>query len=611
MEVKLDQRVKEETITKVEFLLSQDKKEETIDDKLFKYEMEIIFKNGDNCNVIVFPNIIDDYAKLIVKIVDLLFLLFNKGKGERKNLYDSNIYEVKNDNIMKIVKQLQVLQTFDIEVSNTKISELFNIISITLESKEKYSLADYIDSALVNLAFVPTFELLLKYKIFSMIIRYYLNMYGVVLNFHENDINITDNCSLELIIDLFKKNHDNANIESFVQGIVVLHYESLSDIFQKSKLEQIIAGIKSISSKVKNFNKNVLCVEKIIVMFREEMEKPEETKKKKRRKKKKKKNNEDKQMENEKNKLDEGDIIIDKKDEESLDVQNIQKDIEKDINKEESSNSISGLERFKAEDKNYKIQSGDNFSLENKINNCFDKIKNIGNENIEKELDLIKQIMLNVVDDNNKMKKDFIKLNQDIDKLTLENKKLNQEITKITEEKAKIFNDLSSINKKMKKIKDDYDEMKDVLSEIQCKDFAKNFLECFYPYLSEQDFKCIRADNYTKGEVISNQIINLFSKANQKKLNVLQSLIKSSSNLIGKDNNSAHSLTIEKYQNEMIKYKEKNNLDNIDSPTLFCFLVSLNISQDLFEDSFTFLKKYFNDYLKTKNSIGILESYLN
>ena len=609
MEAKLDQKVKEETLTKVKFLLSQDKKEETIDDKLFKYEMEIIFKNGDNCNDIFFPNIIDDYAKLIVKIVDLLFLLFNKGKVERKNLYDSNIYEVENDNIMKIIKQLQVLQTFDIEVSNTKISELFKIISITLESKEKYSLADYIDSALINLAFIPIFQLLLKYKIFSMIIRYYLNMYGVVLNFHENDLNITDDCSLDLIIDLFKKNHNNANIESFIQGIIILHYESLSDIFQKYKLEQIIASIKSISSKVKNFNKNVLCVEKILVMFREEMEKPEETKTKKRRKKKKKKNNENKQMENENNKFDEGDKIIDLKNEESSDVQNIQKD--NDINKEDSSNSISGLEQFKAEDKNYKIQSVDNFSLENKITNCFDKIKNIGNENIEKELDQIKQIMLNAVDENNKMKKNFVKLNQDMDKLTLENKKLNQEIAKITEEKTKIFNDLSTINKKMEKIEGDYDEIKNVLSEIQSKYFAKNFLECFYPYLSEQDFKCIKADKNAKGEIILNQIVNKFSGADQKKLNVLQSLLKGSSNLIGKDIHSAHSLIIEKYQNEMIKYKEKNNLDNIDSPTLFCFLVSLNISQDLFEDSFTFLKKYFNDYLKAKNSKGTLESYLN
>ena len=65
-------------------MISQDKKEVTIDDKLFKYEMEIIFKNGDNSNEICFPNILDDYAKLIVKIVDLLFLLFNKGKMNEK-----------------------------------------------------------------------------------------------------------------------------------------------------------------------------------------------------------------------------------------------------------------------------------------------------------------------------------------------------------------------------------------------------------------------------------------------------------------------------------------------------------------------------------------------
>ena len=60
METKLDQKVKEEALTKVKFLISQDKKEETIDDKLFKYEMEIIFKNGDNNNEICFPNILEE-----------------------------------------------------------------------------------------------------------------------------------------------------------------------------------------------------------------------------------------------------------------------------------------------------------------------------------------------------------------------------------------------------------------------------------------------------------------------------------------------------------------------------------------------------------------------
>ena len=128
---------------------------------------------------------------------------------------------------------------------------MFNIISIALESKEKYSLADYIHSALVNLALIPSFELLLKYKIFSMIIKYYLNMYGVALNFYEKEINLIDNCSLKLIIDLFKKNHNNTDVDSFIQGIAILNYESLNDIFQKNKLEQIIADIKSISSKLK------------------------------------------------------------------------------------------------------------------------------------------------------------------------------------------------------------------------------------------------------------------------------------------------------------------------------------------------------------------------
>ena len=65
--------------------------------------------------------------------------------------------------------------------------------------KTNYTFEEYIDLILVYLSIVPGLELLLKYQLYLILHTYYLNPIHVNLDFSENEINISDDTSLDLI----------------------------------------------------------------------------------------------------------------------------------------------------------------------------------------------------------------------------------------------------------------------------------------------------------------------------------------------------------------------------------------------------------------------------
>ena len=67
-------------------------------------------------------------------------------------------------------------------------------------------------------------------------------------------------------------------------------------------------------------------------------------------------------------------------------------------------------------------------------------------------------------------------------------------------------------------------------------------------------------------------------------------------------NHDAHSLTIDLYQNGIQRYKNNKHITYMDNPELFCFLYGLEISDDYFDDSFSFLNEFFNENLELKSN---------
>ena len=154
--------------------------------------------------------------------------------------------------------------------------------------------------------------------------------------------------------------------------------------------------------------------------------------------------------------------------------------------------------------------------------------------------------------------------------------------------------------------------MKDIISKIQFRDLSKNFLKCFNDYLTDEELKLIKKSKDLRGQIISNRIEKLYPNADKSKMEVIKNLVKSSSDLICEGNYLAHSITISEYENEIDYYKKEKKLEQIQSPVIFCFVYFLGISQkfdDLFENSYTFLRLFFNRNLKSTKSKDLLDNY--
>jgi hypothetical protein len=586
-----------EIFAKLKFILAQDNKDETLNDKLYKYQLKILFGvDGNNSFKLLF-NEGTQIAKIIYKTVDVLFLLLKLQKEEREKIYNSNLFDIKEKDIRKMIAELNELQMYDLEI-NENLVDLFNIISDFIDkTKEKYTLAEYIDSILLSLSFNTGLDSFLKYQIYSINIRYYLEKYGISLSYKysENEINTTESKSINLIMDLIKK--DENDFATMIQSIIILNYNSLKDVINNLSVDEILIGIDDIAKRLKNI-KNVgkisVCVEKIIGMFEDEIEGKRNSQKNKKSKKKKNRNKkEDITKETEiKAKINTGNISI------SLPKNTIE------INK--SVNSLNKIEEGIKDKSAENSLDNQKLIIENMFNNILNKLK-MGNEALKEDILKIQNLMVNITDSNNKLKKDVEKMTEEMQKKNLEIVKLNQDIGNLNQ-------DIENLEERVGFLEEDCEEMKETISKIQFRDLSKNFLKCFNRYLTNEELELIKKKKHLRGDIISNKIGQLYPNADKKKMVVIQNLVKSSSDLIQEGNYLAHSITINQYDNEIEYYKKKKNLEKVKSPVIFCFVYFLGISQefdDLFENSYAFLRLFFNRNLKSSKYEDLLDIYFN
>ena len=95
-----------------------------------------------------------------------------------------------------------------------------------------------------------------------------------------------------------------------------------------------------------------------------------------------------------------------------------------------------------------------------------------------------------------------------------------------------------------------------------------------------------------KEEKLFGIIEKKYPKAEKQKMITVKELIKNSSNLIQDGNYLVHSLALEKYEEEIDAYKKKKDLKNLTSPVAFCFPVKLGISDDVFDNAYSFITKH-------------------
>ena len=126
----------------------------------------------------------------------------------------------------------------------------------------------------------------------------------------------------------------------------------------------------------------------------------------------------------------------------------------------------------------------------------------MGNENIKNDINNLQKIMLNILDDNDKMKGDISKLKE-------ENKKISSNMTELN-------NEIKELEDRVEYLEDKCQDIWEVLGKIQKRDLSKNFLRFFKTYLTQEDLNDIRKNKKLRGEIILKRIKELFPEAKEK-----------------------------------------------------------------------------------------------
>ena len=124
----------QEIFNKLKFILAQDKKDETLNDMLYKKQLKILFGVDDNNSFKLLFNEESQIAKIIYKIVDIIFWLLKVQKKEREKIYNSKVLDIKDKDIYKLLFELNMLQNYDLDVNNNLV-DLFTIVSDYIDKK--------------------------------------------------------------------------------------------------------------------------------------------------------------------------------------------------------------------------------------------------------------------------------------------------------------------------------------------------------------------------------------------------------------------------------------------------------------------------------------------
>lgn len=573
----------QETITKIRAILSQKQSEELEQDKIYKMKIKILFCLRDDQKEVNFP-VIENNHQILIKFIELINLIFEKEKSERNLLYQTNLSNIKEKNIITLIQELQELEIFKIKTNSNELDKLFTILSNVSDDKKLWTLSGYLDSMLLNISFQPKFKSLLKFEIYLLILNNYLRLYNMLLNFHEEEMNVEEEKSLKLIIALFQ--NIKTDDESLVLSIIVLNYNSLAAIMKLIDSEKILSIIRDISSKIQNAKKSKLCVDKVLMIFSEEIQFQNILKKQKKGSNIKTNINviqEKQQVSNLSDVEEKNEIIMNNTKTKSNKV---------NISHQKDTNELSFIKNLDNENKSIISQLGDNYDDKNNIINLFNKVFNIinmGNDSLSDDVNRLKDIMLNLVEKNEKMK-------EDLNELKIE---LKKEVTA-----------LNSLKSRVNYLEKDINDMKNMFGIVQSRGFSRNFLSYFNQYLTEDDISDIKARKISIYDAIIKRISEKYKEADKTKLLVVKNLIQKSNELLIQDGYFfPHSITLENFEEEIEEYKRKNNLDKLPSPNKFCYLISLGLYNDNFDECFAFLCRYFDENLVSKGNDDSLNDY--
>ena len=111
--------IDKDSLDKLSFILNQKKEDEIENDIIIKHQIKEFFLIKDNDYRYITDNKIIE--NVIPKIIDIMLIVFSIPKTERIEFYNKSIYNIKDENFFPKLKELQLIEKFDIDFSNSKI----------------------------------------------------------------------------------------------------------------------------------------------------------------------------------------------------------------------------------------------------------------------------------------------------------------------------------------------------------------------------------------------------------------------------------------------------------------------------------------------------------
>jgi hypothetical protein len=75
----------------------------------------MMFSKDSESNIISFPNVKEEHQKLLTKFIELIYVMFNISKDKRDILWKSDVKNIENRNILKLIKELEDSSSIEVE----------------------------------------------------------------------------------------------------------------------------------------------------------------------------------------------------------------------------------------------------------------------------------------------------------------------------------------------------------------------------------------------------------------------------------------------------------------------------------------------------------------
>ena len=609
--------IKEATLDSVKIIINKAKTSKLQNEEIIKFFLEKIFIN-DMDTKFKFPDVNEKRNKflfnIIIKFVQLLSKLFESPEDKRKEIYISNLEQIKDKDLIIVINEVLKYER-SIDMNSHEIKKLNNLINLydieyrILKKYEDNTLNSLIDKAIIHIGFNTKNDVIIKFISFMLIKNVYLKNKEIKeIEFVHCQIDQSNEVCFNLLLDLFRHNYAE-NIE-LILSYVILRFNTFKELLKSYDMIKVSKAAENSKNRIESdYSRNdFISIEKISMIFIEEYEKLSLDQND---------NEPNKFADNEsENKIEESAIIIDNDNIRGKDSTKINKEI-----KEPNTNVKQELMTETLLDLNSDNQKENNkMLLENNIKKIKDLLSKINMENNSSSelIRLYKELFIKIdklEEELKETKKHSEKFEEELKETKKHSKEFEEELKeakKQLEDKAdKSKEDISELANEVNQLKEDINKLnkqnkkiKEMLSKIQCRELAKSFLFCHNLYLTKEDFEKINSYKYRecdfyqkKSEIIVNRLRKRFSgDKNDKKLEIVINLVIKACLYLSKGNTNAHSFVMDVYNKDMDEYIEKNKLFSITYPYTFCFLKGIEVNEN-FDESYNFLSEYFDKNL--------------